>query len=240
MKLRLSSSCIRVIRIASIAFLFLSEHNVYAQTAKGTVSLGLHNFSPSGINIDGVPVNLFGSGSMLGVSWGRSSFQRDGEMVSDPQTQYTFGLNFSAHYFPMNKFSVGAVGSFFSGFSAYPDEATEEGRYAARILLVGPEVRYYFGKGRTKMWTKASGSLGALNIWWDGNKKDPTVLSKLAAGTGVSFFVSKAISVDIGLEYNVFTMKLPNDITGINTNLALDLGFSLFFGTKQDWGDIDQ
>jgi hypothetical protein len=230
MNLRLSSSCMPLARIVSITFLLLGFQSMNAQTAKGTISLGLHNFSPSGINIDGVPVNLFGSGSMLGVSWGKSSFHRNGEQVSDPQTQYTFGLNFSAHYFPVNKFSVGAVGSFFSGFSAYPDEATEEGRYAARILLVGPEVRYYFGTGRTKMWTKASGSLGALNIWWDGNKNKPTHLSKLAAGTGVSFFVSKAISVDVGLEYNVFTMKLPNDINGVNTNLAFDVGFGLFFG----------
>jgi hypothetical protein len=234
MKLHISNPFASITRLFFIVGLLFLTNCLCAQTEKGTISIGLHNFSPNGINVDGVPVNLFGNGSMLGVSWGKSSFSRDGELLDDPLTQYTLGLNLSAHYFPVNRLSIGAVGSFFSGFSAYPDAAAEEGRYAARILLAGPEVRYYLGSGKTKMWVKASGALGDLNVWWDGNKKEPTHLSKLAAGTGASWFLSPVISLDLGMEYNVFTMKLPNEIKGINTNLALDVGFSVYFRSRKN------
>ncbi len=216
-------------KLAVLFSLIWFSMTMTAQTERGTVSFGLHNFSPSGLNVDGMPLNLFGKGTTIGLSWGRSKSIKNGEVQNDGQSQYTLGLNLCSHYFIAKIFSVGVVGSFFTGFSAYAKEGNNDGRYSARILLAGPEVRYYLGTGKTKAWLKASGSMGGLNVWWNGQKDKPSKFSQVAAGAGVSFFLSKKVSMDLGLEYNIFTMKMNENEKGVNSNLAIDLGFGLFF-----------
>ncbi|MEO6130329.1 MAG: hypothetical protein ABIQ02_00670 [Saprospiraceae bacterium] len=229
MKTTFNSRNLNTHKLAVLLSFILISLNIQAQIEKGTVSFGIHNFSPSGMNIDGVPLNLFGKGFTLGASWGTSKTIKNGIEQDDAQSIYTFGLNLNSHYFIADNFSVGITGSFFSGYSVYAKQSNEDGRYSARIWMGGPEVRYFFGTGRTKTWVKASASFGALNVWWDRKKHVPMQLSQLDAGAGVSFFLSRVISIDAGLGYNIFTMKPDANTKGINKNLSLDLGFGLFF-----------
>jgi hypothetical protein len=58
---------------------------------------------------------------------------------------------------------------------------------------------------------------------------DPIHLFQIAAGAGVSYFLTKNISFDFGVDANVFKLKFAENHIGINQNIALDLGFGLFF-----------
>jgi|SRR5687768_1538831 len=213
-----------------LAIIILCNLTIHAQTEKGTFSVGLHNFSPSGLNIDGIPLNLFGRGTTFGVAFGTTKNKLDGFTQGETEKLYTLGLNVSGHYFPVNNLSLGFVGQFFSGFTVYKDEGSETERYSAWIMMGGPEARFYMGKGKTRFWLKGSTSLGTLNSKQN-LKKDPDriKLFQVAGGFGITHFISPKISVDAGIDYNVFQLKFEENFKGINTNLAADLGFTLFF-----------
>jgi opacity protein-like surface antigen len=139
-------------------------------------------------------------------------------------------LSTSFHYFIQDNFSLGVNGSVYTGFTAYNEANDELGRYSARIFMLGPKVRYYLGNGKTKVWLKGSASMGLLNVWWN-RKKDnnPVKLSQIGGGAGASIFLSRHVSVDLGIEYNQFTVKTNERMKNISTNLALDIGFGIFF-----------
>ncbi len=217
-------------KIILLQVLFLLSLTLNAQTEKGTFSIGLHNFSPSALNIDGIPLNLFGRGTTLGVAFGTTKNKLDGVAQGETEKLYTAGINLSGHYFILNNLSVGLTGQFFSGFTVYQDAGTETERYSAWILMGGTEARYYMGSGKTRFWIKGSTALGTLNSKQN-FEKDPDRIRifQVAGGIGVTQFITSKISIDGGLEYNVFKLNFEENFKGINTNLAADFGFTLFF-----------
>jgi len=213
-----------------ISCLILLSFSLTAQTEKGTFSVGLHTFSPSGLNVEGLPLNLFGRGTGFGLAIGTTKTKIDGKIVGDTENLYTLGLNLNGNYFIMDNFSVGFGGSFFSGFTAYYNGGSENERFAATIILGGPEMRYYVGKGKTRLRFTGSTALGALHSWENKERdSDPIHLFQIAAGAGISYFLTQNLSFDFGAEANVFKLKFAENHIGINQNLALDLGFGLFF-----------
>ena len=216
--------------ICLLSSLFLLSLSLQAQTEKGSFSAGLHTFSPSGLNVDGLPLNLFGRGTGFGLAIGTTKTKVDGKVVGDTENLYTLGLNLSGHYFIVDNLSVGVGGSFFSGFTAYYNSGTENERFAATIILGGPEMRYYVGKGKTRIRFTGSTALGVLHSWENKERdSDPIHLAQFALGAGVSYFLTPNLSFDFGADANVFKLKFAENHIGINQNLALDLGFGLYF-----------
>jgi hypothetical protein len=72
-----------------ISCFILLSLSIKAQTEKGTFSAGLHTFSPSGLNVEGLPLNLFGRGTGFGAAFGTTKTKLDGKIVGDTENLYT-------------------------------------------------------------------------------------------------------------------------------------------------------
>ncbi len=201
---------------------------VYAQTSKGTWTMGLHNFSPVPIAGDGLGYNFFPPTNGFGISFGTSKDKIDGELQDDKIKSTQFGLSVNSHYFVADQLAVGLVGNY-SSWSVNDDDF----KSSASIFLVGPEVKYYFDAGTNmKWWLKGGASFGAINAKYDGEKDDPYSLSQFGGGAGISIFPVSAVSIDIGMGYNVLTVSNKNEFgeyKNINSGLAVDVGFGIFF-----------
>jgi hypothetical protein len=200
----------------------------HAQTTKGTWMMGLHNFSPVPLAGDGLGYNFFPPTNGFGISFGSSKVKIDGEVQNDKINSTQFGLSVNSHYFIADQFALGLVGNY-SSWSVND----EDYKTAASIFLVGPEVKYYFDAGtKAKLWLKTGASIGSISYKEDGDKDDPTSLSQFGGGAGISIFPVSAVSIDIGMSYNVLTMTDKSDFGEykyINGGLAVDVGFGIFF-----------
>ena len=221
-------------------FLLFTLLHVYAfgnaQTEKGTYSLLLHNFSPSGIKIDGLPVNIFPQTSGLGFSFGSHKTKLNGRVLDVKEKVMTFGLSLSGQYFLFNNFSFGLTGNYFSGTTTYSESEKPDEKYSTTMLMGGGELRYYIPAGpRLKYWLKASPVLGFIESKYDGKEVHvPKRLYEFSGGAGVSYFPSRSTSIDLGVTYNVCTIRNKGNYSELSRkeyidSVGLDIGFSIFF-----------
>jgi len=209
---------------------------VNAQTEKGTYGLLLHNFSPTGIKIDGLPVNIFPQSSGLGFSFGSHKSKLNGRVLDVKEKVLTFGLSLSGQYFLFNNFSFGLTGNYFSGTTTYTESEKPDEKYSTTMLMGGAELRYYIPAGpRLKYFLKASPVLGFIESTYDGKEVHvPKRLYEFSGGAGVSYFPSPSTSIDLGVTYNVFTIRNHGNYTELSRkeyidSVGLDIGFSIFF-----------
>jgi len=207
----------------------------FAQTTKGSFSIGFHNYSPGSIASDISGLNLFAQTNGLGLSFGSTKSKEDGVLEEGKETNTIFGLSLNALYFAADKLAVGLVGNFTSASitSEYP--GFDETKSSGTILLVGPEMRYYFDTGeKTKVWIKGDAGFGSITSKYEGESDDPIKLSQFGGGAGVSVFPVPGVSIDFGLGYHVLTLALDEsssigEYKSINNSLAFDIGFGFFF-----------
>lgn len=224
--------------ILSLIMLFalLSPKTMFAQTEKGRYSLLLHNFSPSGIKIDGMPVNLFPQNSGLGFSFGSHKTKLNGGLLDVKEKVMMFGLSLSGQYFVFDNFSFGLSGSYYTGTTTYMEAEKPDEKYSTSMFLAGAELRYYIhGSRHIKYYIKASPALGSIRSTYDGKDVHvPKRLYQFSGGIGVSYFPSPSFSIDLGATYNVFTIRNRGNYTEYSRkeyvdNVGLDIGFSIFF-----------
>lgn len=206
----------------------------FAQTTKGSFSIGFHNYSPGPIPSDLAGINLFPQTNGLGISFGSSKEKYDGELDEGRENSTLVGLSLNALYFVENQLAIGLVGSFSSASitSKYP--GSDDDKSSGTIFLVGPELRYYFDTGeKTKLWLKGGAGIGSVSSKYNSESADPIQLSQFGGGAGVSVFPISNVSIDFGLGYHVLTLTDKSssfgDYKSINGSLALDIGFGFFF-----------
>ena len=207
-----------------------------AQTEKGNYALLIHNFSPTGIKIDGLPLNIFPQTSGLGFSFGSHKTKLNGRVLDVKEKVMTFGLSLSGHYFMFDNFSFGLTGNYFSGTTTYSEPEKQDEKYSTTMMLGGAELRYYIpGGSHLKYYMKASPALGFIESTYDGKEVHvPKRLYEFSGGVGVSYFPSPSVSVDLGVTYNVFTVRNRGNYTEQSRKeyidgVGLDIGFSIFF-----------
>lgn len=218
--------------LAVILFSFVEIAN--AQTTKGTFSVGFHNFSPGPLSSFDLGYNLFPQTNALGISFVTSKEEYDGEVQEEKQKSVLLGCSLNAQYFAANQFAIGLTANLSTGNSRYIDDGVEDGKSSFTIVLVGPELRYYFDTGeKTKCWIKGGASLGTLSSRYEGESEEPISLSQFGGGAGISIFPVPSVSVDFGLGYGVFTLTEKDNTYGdyksINSGLSIDIGAGFFF-----------
>jgi hypothetical protein len=145
------------------------------------------------------------------------------------------GLSLNGHYFVANNLSVGLGGNF---FTQTQKEDGGEGKYTTTLLMGGPQLRYYINTGaKSKVWLKGMASFGSAKSKYDGEwEEDPTKLSEFGGGIGLALFPNQHFCIDLGIGYNVFTVKneydfeeMPIEYKEIYSGLVFDIGFGVFF-----------
>jgi hypothetical protein len=147
-------------------------------------------------------------------------------------------LGLNAQYFVANNFSLGLLSNIFTQketMEETPNNDREE--FTVNILLVGPQIRYYFNIGaKTKLYLDAYAAVGNSKVKYTGEDDETTKLSSFGGGLNFAYFPSPNFSVDLGLGYDIFRTKDEFDFLGDtikveNTTggVVFDLGFSAFF-----------
>lgn len=210
--------------------------SVYAQTEKGTNALILHSFSPTGIKIDGLPLTLFPQNTGLGISFSSHKTKVNGSMMDVREKVITYGISLNYQFFLFNDFSVGLTGGFYSGTTTYTETEKPAEKYATTMMMGGLELRYYINGGRhLKYWLKASPALGSITSTYDSKEVHvPKRLYQFSGGPGISYFASRSFAFDLGLTYNVFTIRNrgnydENSRKEYIDSVGIDVGFSIFF-----------
>ena len=208
------------------------SQTITGQTTKGTWVVGLHNYTP--VPLSSGVANLFPQTNSLGISFGTSKEKYDGEILDGKETNTIFGFTVNFQYFVVDRLAIGLVGNFSSGTTTYKYEGEDDEKFSASILLLGPEMRYYFDAGvKTKIWLKGGAAIGSVSSRYDGESSDPTKLSQFGGGAGLSIFPASAVSIDVGLGYNILTAtdksSVSEEYKSINSGLSFDIGFGIFF-----------
>lgn len=225
-----------LIRLAMTSLIIVTTLAADAQTEKGNYSVGFHNYSPTGINIDGLPINLFPQNCGLGFSFGSHKTKLDGSYIDVRENTTTFGFSLSGSQFIFDDFSVGLIGNFYSGSTVYKETEKIDEKYSTMMLMGGAEIKYYLNGGHhMKYWLKASPILGVIESKYNGQEVHlPKRLYQFSGGTGISYFANKHFSIDAGLTYSIFTIRNKGGYTETSRkeyidSIGMDVGFSFFF-----------
>jgi hypothetical protein len=214
---------------------------IHGQTTKGSWVVGLHNFAPVPLSSNESYLNLFPQSNALGISFGTGKEKVNGKVGDDKVNSTVFGLSLNSHYFLANQLSIGLVGNYSSG-STSETYAGDEYKSSSSLFLMGPEARYYIDAGaKSKIWLKGGASFGSVSSKYDGESSDPISLSQFGGGAGISIFPVSAVSIDLGLAYNILTATQkdgPDKHQSIYSGLTFDVGFGIFFGGSKNSPEI--
>lgn len=215
-------------------FAFATLFSLGAQTTQGSVSLGLHNFSPLFSETGG----LLAPSNALGIAITTSKSEQDG--VKDPleTKNTTIGLSASAHYFLINNLSAGLNLSLLNQ-KAKTTGGLEDYEQTVTIFMAGPELRYFISAGdKSKIRINAETAFGTSKAEYNGDSSnDANNLSRFSGGAGFVFFPNEHMSIDLGVGYGAFIVKseytniLDEKVKSKDTNngVTLDVGFSVYF-----------
>ncbi len=219
-----------------LAASFMMANLLLAQTEKGSHALIFHSFCPVGIQIDGLPVNLFPQSSGLGFSYNVHKVKSSGIKLEQKERVFTIGMGLSVHEFLFDNFSWGITGNIFYGNTNYTGDEIPKENYSTTMILAGPEFRYYINAGeKLKFNLKASPTLGTILSTYNGKELHaPKRLYQFSGALGTSYFINPSFSIDLSVTYNIFTIRNKGSysyasrkeyIDGIGT----DIGFTFFF-----------
>ena len=169
---------------------------------------------------------------------GTSSFGFNSSKVEDAEDSIiVFDFSPQVGYFIVNNLATGVSTAF---------ETTWDGNFTESSLQIGPFARYYFLSERIRPYLQAGYLFGSLNRQFDfENDRGEEEIFKQTTGTldisgGVSFFLSKFISLDVQLSYQTGSIKQKDfeedfffddslDREKVNISaVGLNLGFSLY------------
>ena len=126
-------------KLLIIVIALASMGNMQAQTGKGSVAFGLHNFSAIVPGTDLLaPTNAFG------IYFGKSKSEFLGQTFEDKIT--TVGLSGSVHYFLIDNLSGGINLDFI--FQKQEEDYGDRDEFSTTVIMAGPELRYYIKIGR--------------------------------------------------------------------------------------------
>ena len=200
--------------IFTTVFLFiLLSNSLLAQTEKG-------NF-------------LIGAQSNMNFS------STDNELKSDSGDQdlgsrREFEIAPEIGYFLNDGFALGTAFAFTS--SKYDNDNSEN---KVNSFVIKPFARYYFGKSNVKPYLHVGAGLGTMKSefeqsspyygFYDG--EDETEISLVEFRGGVSVFLNKKISIDMGVGYSSTKYKDKNsddDVSNVVSGVGFKAGFSFF------------
>jgi hypothetical protein len=194
----------------------------------------LRNFAPGGFFQN---TSIISHTNFLGIGFGKTKSKVNG--TDGGETKYSVvGLGLNAQYFVANNFSLGLLTNVFT--QKETTEATivsDREELTVNVLLVGPQVRYYFKIGaKTKLYLDAYAGVGNTKVKYTGEDDDSSKLSSFGGGLNFAYFPSTNFSLDLGLGYDFFKTKNESSIFGTNYTyedtsggIVFDLGFSAFF-----------
>jgi len=200
-----------------------------AQTEKGRFTLDLSNFSSVGLLTGNQP--LFAPTNGLGIAFGTQRFKADGKLLEPKVSLTSLALSLDGHYFLVNNFSAGL------GLHLFTQSMKEDKgeTYKATLLMAGPRLRYFIPiQDRMKTYIRGGLSLGST--WENEDDSEATELVEFPVGSGVYYFPTDRMAVNIGLSYG--SIQYRSSIEGFDENIDLvdtrsgvviDVGFGLFF-----------
>ena len=222
--------------LVSLLVLLAGLTTAYTQTTKGSFAIGLHNFNPGGLRIDGVPANLFPQNSGLGFSFSTQRTRNEGSFMDIKEKKSTYGFSLSSHYFIWNNFSVGLTGNFYSGSTVYEEPEVPSEKYSSTLLMGGFVLKYYVPAGRNlKFWLKGNPAIGSIESSYNGTPLHaPKRLYQFTGSTGVAFFPNPNVAIDLGANFNVFTVRNwgnynENSRKEYTDSMGMDVGFTVYF-----------
>lgn len=208
------------IQLLPLLFAMITVAALQAQTTKGTVALGLHNFAPVGVS----------STNALGLSILTTKIKVGDEELDEKLKTTAFGFSGSAHYFIIDNLSAGLNLSFQSLSSEI--DGVDGSKDTETTLLAGPELRYYIPAGeKMKVFVNAGAGFGTYKEKRGDDESDPTNLTRFGGAAGLAFFPNQHVSIDLGLGYGAFIEKVEINNTTYQTNtggVTLEVGFTVF------------
>jgi outer membrane protein len=173
---------------------------------------------------------------------GQSRFSAGLNEIDDPSfNSSSYSISPTIGYFLIDNLVVGAEVSF-SGFKNTRDGSSElESR--GRGISFSPFARYYFNTGKIKPYVSGSVGFGSnrsrnegiivVNDVTDSFETDSKGRGTIYKATGgVALFLTKDISIDVGIQYNNSTFKrvIDGGIESRNTNNGINLigGISIY------------
>ena len=177
---------------------------------------------------------------------GQSRFSAGLNEIDDPSfNSSSYSISPTIGYFLIDNLVVGAEVSF-SGFKNTRDgsgEFSSELESRGRGISFSPFARYYFNTGKIKPYVSGSVGFGSnrsrnegiivVNDVTDSFETDSKGRVTLYTATGgVALFLTKDVSIDVGIQYNNSTFKRETDggIESRNTNNGISLigGISIY------------
>lgn len=192
--------------------------STYAQTQKGNLVLS----GKTGLNF------LFSN-----TTTGTDSIQT-GKSKSNE-----YDITAGAGYFIINNLSVGVSGTYSYNYSKieYSNYINTSTQNITESLTIVPQIQYYFpAEGKLK----PSAGIGAGYVWLqqrdsrvtDNNNKVYSLSGpSFYGGLGLSYFITKSISFDLGFQYSYIKLKdkMSPDQVEKQKQLAGTMGISVFF-----------
>ncbi|HET7118602.1 MAG TPA: outer membrane beta-barrel protein [Hanamia sp.] len=191
-------------RIMTLAISFLCFFTATAQTEKGRVVLSA--------NTD------------MSMMFGKTTLLMD-STTGEKQSSKAFNANIGFAYFVANNLAIGINGSFQYKRVDADNSIGYLHSYTAGII---PAITYFFPlKGNIK----PNISVGAGYLWYFTSNLDAEGLS-LNVAPGVSYFVNRNISLDLGVQYSHNNLKNTSghsDISYKQEIIAILAGLSIYF-----------
>lgn len=206
-----------------LAFVLTFACQLPAQTGKGGVAFGLHNFSPVLATAQFLaPTNAFG------IAFGKNKYEYG--TSTDESKFTTVGLSGSVHYFLVDNLSGGINLNLF--YQKNKDEGMTRNESTLTLIMAGPELRYYVNAGaNSKVFFKGNASFGSAKDKYDstfGNNESTSTISQFGGGAGLTIFLNPQIGLDLGLGYGIFKIKDEDDDTNTISGVSIDVGFTVF------------
>jgi opacity protein-like surface antigen len=220
------------IQLLPLLFAMVTVAALQAQTTKGTIALGLHNFSPQVLETGG----LLAPSNALGIAFTTVKSEIDGEESDEKIKNTTIGFSGSAHYFLIDNLSAGINLNFFTQTSKL-DGGQDDDEATLTLFMAGPELRYYIpASEKMKVFVNAGAAFGSAKSKFNGEEEDdPTKLSRFGGSAGLAFFPNQHVSIDLGLGYGAFITKDTfnfggDDIESKDTysGVTFEVGFTVF------------
>lgn len=186
---------------------------------------------------------LLGGSTNGGLNFSKTSYEFDGDMVSEDKTN-TFVLEGKVGYFIIDNLALGVQ----TGISRFKNE-DEDGNNenTSSSFNAGPFASYYFDVGNSKIrpyvsantgfgYSKLDGTSAVISsgdsdiVFQSFEQKDRTFM--WSAGAGVAFFLNKTIAINVETAYTNRTNKDPDDdfdAKFTTSNLGITGGLSIFF-----------
>jgi hypothetical protein len=198
-------------------------NSAFSQTQKGSRNLGVSSNIGNIISTGPYSNSDFGSYSIL-FGYKENGVQSNDTYITAFNIQPAFG------YFLKDGLMVRANMNLFS----QKDIVEENVNGSTFVLMLGPELKYYFGSRTIRPYIGGILDFGWAKITYtiDGVKESPSYnLAQLRLEGGVAVFIGQHISIDLGIGISNMWQK-TNGVAYYRDsyqNIGINLGVNFFF-----------